>query len=268
MKSELVDIQHWMQASLIDPGVNSDLQMINTHITEVEHMETKDRLAIYQRSYYARLIECMRNQFKALVYTLEDGLFEEFCRMYLRAYPSQDPSLSPLGARFPQFLEEIRPDKEQPERWIDFMIAMAQFELDLYLIFDKEGAEEKGYADAHVTNEKLQLQPCFSVHQYPFRVNTYYQEIAQGNSPEITPPEETYVAFVRVNYQVFVIELQEKQYQLLEHILKTGYIRTGLNGFINQYNLDPERVETKWEEWKKDWINKGFFIENNETKIG
>ncbi len=261
MKSELKEIQYWMQNALIDPSINVDSTMLDKHINTASQMGANGRLAIYQRSYYARLIECMRNQFKALVYTLEDGLFEEFCRMYLSIYPSQDPSLSPLGNQFPQFLENIRPDKEQPELWIDFMIAMAQFELDLYRIFDKEGNEAYGYADTSVQDEHLKLQLCFSVHYYPFMVNTYYQEISLGNTPDITPQEDTYIAFVRLNYQVFVHRLEEKQYQLLGFIVKEESVEKGLQEFTTYYNLDPKRVKMRWNVWRSDWIKKGFFIE-------
>ncbi len=261
VKSDLAGIQHWMQASLITPKV-VDHSVTESLVSEVENMHVKDRLAIYQRSYYARLIECLRNQFKALVYTLDKGLFEEFCRMYLVAYPSQHASLSPLGDNFPKFIEETRPDKEEPELWIDFMIAMAQFELDLYKIFDREGNEYTGYAEPQISDCKLTLQKCVSLHQYPFRINHYYQEISNGNSPDISKPENTYIAFVRKDFQVLVIELEEMQYNFLEIIGKENNVKTAFYIFMNRYNLNEKRALLKWQEWRQDWIKKGFFIIN------
>ncbi|MFT6243771.1 MAG: hypothetical protein ACJAXI_000533, partial [Crocinitomicaceae bacterium] len=196
-ETALAQVQAWMQSSLIDPATNSDNTIINELVEPSKTLSPEQRLNIYQQSYYGRLIECMRQQFKALEHTLDDDLFVEFCRMYLKEYPSFDPSLAHLGDKFPAFLQSIRPDKENPEKWIDFMIAMAQFELDLYTIFDQEGSENDQFATALDSDTSLQFQKCFSFHMYPFAVNLYYQEVAAGDEPEIKNQEDTYVAFLR-----------------------------------------------------------------------
>jgi len=262
--AQLSAIQTWMQTSLIDPQKEEEASRITHYISPVKNMTVQERLAIYQRAYYSRLIECMHGQFKALLYTLGNELFDDFSRMYLKKIPSSSPSLAHLGEQFPAFLQEIRPDKAAPETWVNFMIAMAQFEVDLYRIFDQEGSEGKRFANELTKDENLTIQACFSLHQYPFEVNRYYQEVAAENKPEITAAYKTYVAFVRTNYQVYVIPLTEVQYILLGSIKQGKTISTALKGLVEQYNLIPEKVTKRWLEWKKDWIQKGFFLVQQE----
>jgi hypothetical protein len=257
---QLSVIQSWMQSSLLDPAANNDPDRVDQYISPSENLTAIQCLAIYQRSYISRLIECMRGQFKALHHTLGNELFDDFARMYLRQYPSTSPSLANLGEKFPAFLQETRPDKDAPERWVDFMIAMAQFECDLYSIFDQKGSEGERFADETTPNEELQIQAGFDIHHYPFRVNEYYHEVAAGNNPEISPEQKTYLAFVRTNYQVFIVSLTEIQYAFLESLINGITVENAKAAIIRQFNLNPEKVTERWMEWKRDWIAKGFFL--------
>ena len=142
------------------------------------------------------------------------------------------------------------------------MIAMAQFECDLYRIFDQEGSEGDMLADNDTLDQHLKLQKCFSIHTYPFDVNTYYQEVAQEKSPEITRANTIYIAFVRTNYQVYIINLTEIQYQFLAALLKGETIIAILKRFSEESGLPIETVNKEWQNWKEAWVNKGLFLKD------
>jgi hypothetical protein len=112
------------------------------------------RLAIYQRSYYLRILKCMREQFPALCHALKDELFTDFAHEYLQARPPESYTLYDLGRRFPDYLDETRPDREEVEEnresWIDFMVDLARFERRLFVMFDAPGHEGKPFADEFV----------------------------------------------------------------------------------------------------------------------
>jgi hypothetical protein len=262
---KLADVQLWLQKSLIEPSINLDSTSIEHYLSATDNLTAAQHLAIYQRSYYSRLLECMREQFKALLYTLGDELFDDFARMYLSEFPSTSPNLADLGERFPAFLESNRPDKDSPETWVNFMIAMAQFEVDLYRIFDEEGSENDKFADVFTDDKNLKLQKCFALHQYPFEVNKYYQAVAEDKNPELTPPRKTFIAFVRNNYQVYVVPLTEAQFTLLGWLNEGKPVAEAIENLAKQNNFIPERVHERWLEWKDIWIKKGFFVnvENN-----
>ncbi len=257
---KLADVQFWLQNSLIEPNINLDSTFAEYYISPTENLTAAQHLAIYQRSYYNRLLECMREQFKALLYTLGNELFDDFARIYLAEFPSKSPNLADLGKNFPAFLELQRPDKDSPEIWVNFMIAMAQFEVDLYRIFDEKGSENDKFADEFTTDKNLKLQKCFALHQYPFDVNIYYQAVAQAEKPELTLPRKTFIAFVRNNYQVYVVPLTEAQFDLL-CLLKDGKsVSEAIENLTKQNNFIPERVNERWREWKQIWIKKRFFL--------
>ena len=260
--TNLVTTQAWMQAALMKPLTTEITNLVTHYISPAKELTSMQSLAIYQRSYYSRLIVCMQGQFKALLYTLGDELFEDFCKMYLKKTPSNSPNLGDLGKQFPDFLKQNRPDKEAPALWIDFMIAMAKFEVDLYKVFDVKGSEGAVFADIHTNDSLLYLQKSISLQEYPFDVNTYYKKVSEDENPDITTACKTYIIFIRTDYQVYIFPLNKIQFYLLKNIQEKKNIAEALRETTTTFNLKFEKLFADWKIWKQHWISKGFFLKN------
>ncbi len=127
-------IQRWMQTVIMNPhgvhaGVDSDdaRHLIDVATDQVEAVVTRshnltalERLDIYHRAYFARLIECLRDEFPVILHALGDETFDAFALGYLQKYPSRSYTLNQLGTRFPQYLAETRPEQDGDEpSWPD-----------------------------------------------------------------------------------------------------------------------------------------------------
>src|SRR5260370_4744681 len=172
----LGQIQRWMQAAIMHPvgvaeGIASDeaRRHIDVGPDEAETVVTRsraltalERLAIYSYAYYARLLECLREEFPVLKHALGDEIFDAFAAEYLERYPSRSYTLFQLGVNFPRFLAETRPDSPSPSpsplggegegegavNWPDFLIDLATLELAFNEAFDGPGVEGKKLWDA------------------------------------------------------------------------------------------------------------------------
>ena len=160
----------WMQNALMFPQNVSD-QEIEQNVESTSRLSAEQHLAIYQRSYYSRLLKCLREQFPALCYALGKKLFTDFAYEYLQKYPSQSYTLYDLSQKFPAYLEETRPDRDQDEEnqesWINFMVDLAYFERQIMEMFDAPGNEGKPFADENTPDKLLRLQPCFATGDLP-----------------------------------------------------------------------------------------------------
>src|SRR5260370_25598234 len=124
---DLEQIQRWMQAAIMHPvGVAQGIasaearRHIDVGPDEAESVVTRskaltalERLAIYGYAYYARLLECLGDEFPVLKHALGEELFDAFAAEYLEQYPSRSYTLFHLGLNFPRFLAETRPDQER-----------------------------------------------------------------------------------------------------------------------------------------------------------
>ncbi|MGK7925238.1 MAG: putative DNA-binding domain-containing protein [Spirulina sp.] len=266
LPQSLHDLQNWMQKALIFPQQVSGEQS-NRIVKSSSHLSGDRRLAIYQRSYQVRLLKCMREQFPALCHALGADLFTDFAREYLQTYPSASYTLYDLGTRFPAYLEETRPDREetadQRESWIDFMVDLARFERELFVMFDAPGQEGKPFANANTPDRCLRLQPCFALGDYRFPVAWYYHEVQQNNDPPFPPLQRSLVALIRKNYLTHTFPLTGVQYIFLRALQKGKNIEEAIAIAAREVKQPIERVYQSWARpgsTRERWIEAGFFI--------
>lgn len=256
-----------MQNALVFPRETN--KEAATEIVEASpRLSGVEQLAIYQRSYYLRLLKCMDEQFPALRHALGNQLFTDFAREYLRALPSQTYTLYELGGRFPGYLDETRPDRDKPdaerEGWVNFMVDLARCERDLFVMFDAPGHEGKPFAVWAVPDERLRLQPCLSVRSYRFPVSWYYHEVRKGESPALPPVERTYVALVRNNYITRTYPLTPSHHLFLKSMADGKSVGEALELVAGDAHLTVGEVSAAWSSpdgVRKRWIDAGFFVD-------
>lgn len=263
--ASLVALQRWMLDALVDPrGVEAEA--LARWLRPGPQLGAAARLAIYQRSYLVRLTKCMCEQFPALCHALGEAPFSELAGDYLRAHPSEDPSLHALGRRFPAWLEASRPDRERPaserEDWIDFMVDLADYERTLYGLFDAPGHEGAPWPGPEVEDGRLVLQPCFALAEHRYPVAWYYHEVRAGRSPAFPPRRVSHVAIARRDYLTSTFPLRPLQFGFLQLLQRGRSIAEALAEVAAEQQQRVEEVERSWAaEVRTAWIAAGFFIE-------
>ncbi len=250
-------LQSWMQQQLLEPGIVSDT--ISDTIEHTEKLSAQQHLAIYQRSYIARLRDCMIKQFPVLAYALGADLFQDFTDIFLCDYPSQSYTLADLGKSFSFFLEETRPDKNDPikESWPDFMIELAQFEYQINIAFD-EKAPMATDTFLHKAQD-LRLTPLFYLFKHTFPITTYYKDFINGGKPMLPFEKESYTVIVRRDYRLGLFELKEAQYLFLKNIKEGNSIEDSKQFLKSYYSLSENTIHSLWMQWKSIWMKEGFF---------
>ena len=94
---------------------------------------------------FARLLECLREEFPVLKHALTEEVFDTFAVGYLQHYPSRSYTLFDLGKNFPQYLADTSPSDDMEDgplaSWPDFLIDLATLEWTFNEVFDGPGAE-------------------------------------------------------------------------------------------------------------------------------
>jgi hypothetical protein len=257
----LAQIQNWMQSALVPPDSQTHSEKPEDFINASSRLTAARHLNIYRQSYVARLRECMKNQFSALAFALGEELFQMFADQYLDAYPSESYTLNNLGRKFPDFLEETRPDAGdgEKEEWIDFIVELARFEYELSLIFDEHAEEKIDLADESAPDEALKLVPVFRLFYHRHPVCRYYLDVTQKKAPELPFEEESCCVVTRKNYRLGLVEIKPAQYHFLQRLAQGDSIAQAKEYFVTTYGFDAGKVDEVWNEWKKKFIAAGFF---------
>ncbi len=225
-------------------------------VTRSRALTAVERLAIYGYAYYARLLECLREEFPVLEHALAQEVFDAFAVGYLQAYPSRSYTLFQLGANFPRYLAETRPEdggsEELPPDWPDFLIDLATLELTFNEVFDGPGSRASAFsmpgnsgpfrpsAAQGATRGRAAVYGCS-----PCAIPFISTSPRCGATRTRVPPEpaETYLAVTRRNYVVRHYELSPPAYQLLNALLAGESVGAGDRAGSRER---PDQISTVW----------------------
>jgi hypothetical protein len=221
--------QAWLQAAIQEPTRETGVCDV---ITVSSTLGPEERLAIYQRGYRARLLECMRTHYPVLCHVLGRDLFNAFAVEYLRANPSRSRTLGELGARFADHLDATRPDRHAREEWIDLMVDIARFERAFTEVHAGPGVEGSVLLQPPSLPEPLPPRwvhtlttpaPGLRLLTLGFPVHIYVTTVRHGNdAPPLPPRSSTHLVLSRHNYVVTVTEVEPPRWHLLTALV-AGY---------------------------------------------
>ena len=267
----LPKFQEWMQQLLLDPFQQTEvnpadilpdsLNSLEDVVHHSERLSAKDHLAIYQRSYIARLRNCMATQFSALEYALGEDIFTAFADDYLASRPSYNYNLAVLGKHFSEYLEANRPDKDaaQKEDWINFVIELAQFEYDLGVIFEQKAEEDYQLATQETPEADLHLVPICELFQFDFPTRAFYSDFKHGKEPQLPFEHPSYSVVLRHNFKLAVYDIHKEQFEFLSY-LKDGFsVPDAKEKFIKEHPNNAQDFNPVWDNWKSRWIEARIF---------
>tara|TARA_R110002111_G_scaffold262613_1_gene339458 strand:+ start:41100 stop:41978 length:879 start_codon:yes stop_codon:yes gene_type:complete len=280
----LDQIQRWMQAVISWPagvtaGIDSEAAQsriplnsdeLETVITASSQMTSLERMGIYANAYYARLLECLSEEYPALVCAMGETAFGAFCMEYLQAYPPTSYTLGDLGAHFPQFLKEHKPPADEDEvNWPDFLIELATLERIYSEVFDGPGIEQETLLTAEALSSiapddwpelALKMAPCFRLLQFQFPVHEYVSSARQGNTPGIPDQQSTYLAVTRRNFIVRREAITPSEYFLLSRLQQGLKVGDAITQFAESDLMEPDELGQQLHQWFKRWTTAAFFI--------
>jgi hypothetical protein len=286
---DLERIQRWMQAVIthqggVDSGVASAeaRRLIDVAPADVEQVVTRsqaltalDRLEIYNRAYFARLVECLREEYPVLLHALGDEAFDSFAVGYLQEHPSRSYTLNDLGTKFPSYLEESRPTSLRVDpggaagpSWPDFLIDLAWLELTYNEVFDGPGVEGQPLLEVERVRSvpperwpdaRLVPVPCLRLLALRHPVHKYFRAVRRKKQPAIPQPAETFLAVTRREYVVRRYELSRLQYVLLAALTAGHSVGQAIDKTASAAGPDLDRLAVHLHAWFRDWTAEGFF---------
>lgn len=282
---KLEQIQRWMQTVITHPhgvaaGVASDDARTHIDVTpdtleelvnRSHHLTSFERVGIYANAYYSRLLECLREDFPALAYALGDESFDAFAFGYLQQYPSESYTLEHLSSRFPQYLEETRPNEGEDEKylsWPDFLIDLATLEQTYNEIFDGPGIEDaellqpeeltdilpECWADA-----RLMPAPCLRLLRLKYPVHEFASAVHKEQSPTVPEPVSTFLVIMRRDYLIHRYTVTRDEFRLLESFVDGRTVGDALGELVNEPEVDSEQLAENMREWFHSWARLALF---------
>ena len=273
--------QLWMQSVISHPAgieagivestaqkcfdlVPSELEMI---VTRSKRLLAAERLAVYHNAYYARLMDCLREEFPVFLRTVGEEVFDAFAAGFLVEHPSRSYTLADLGASFPQYLVESRP-AEEADQWSDFLIDLARLERAINEVFDGPGQETDPQIDPIKFNEipvgflpdtRIELALSLRLLTLKYPLHDFYRAVRKEESASPPAASITYLALHRRDYVVQMIELTAGHFELLDGLLRDLPIGQAIEKAYTSLDVAPEAMPAYLQDLFCRWASQGFF---------
>ncbi len=277
----LNDLQLWFQAVITHPdgvraGIGSveAIRRIDVAPSEIDRvilpskaMTSFDRLQIYGKAYFGRLIECLRAQFPAVRHAVGDAAFDGFAFGYLTQTPSVTYTLAALGKSFDSYLSATRPprseesDVSQPD-FADFLIELVRLERIYGEVFDGAGPETlpslipddfRGLSPEDFAESHLVLHECVRLLELRFPVHEFASAVRQGIEPSLPVPRSMCLVVTRRDYVVRRYEVNRQQFDLLSMIGNRSTIGEAIQSLCENSDFDIARVRSDLRTWFEEW---------------
>ena len=203
--AELAELQAWLQAR-VTGGLWGEAADAGEVVVASVALGAGERVAIYARSYVARLAECLRAEFPVLRAMVGEQVFNLFAGGYLSAHPPTSYSLYDLGAGFPDWLEATRPRVEGPQSALSRLPpSLARLERAMAEAGRAEGPEGgDGGADpaglAVLPGARLSVPATVRLLELPFDFRPALAAVRAGEAPQPPPLSDTLMAIARSRY--------------------------------------------------------------------
>jgi hypothetical protein len=250
-------------------------------------LSSVDRLEIYSRSYWFRLLDSFRDDFPGLAAILGPRAFERLARAYLADCPSRSFTLRDIGSQLEGWLTQ---HPELAGRNLDMTLDMARLEWAHIVAFD--GPAEKALGPEDLVELKpglrLGLQPYISllalhyaVDDLRVRTNADVDEDATATSNMATRknPRSTrraqrparkqlFVAVHRLDLSVFYRRLSFEEFKLLSAFRAGHSVSVAIETTFRGSSILTDDIPELLKNWFSVWTRFGWLTPRRKANRG
>jgi hypothetical protein len=254
-------------------------KVISEFIKPNDRLSSFERLQIYNRQYWYRLMDCLWDDYPGLRAILGPRKFEELRTAYLNRYPSRSYTLRNLGSCLAQFIAE-EPHFTQPR--LAMCLDMAAFEWAQVVAFDAEALPPlsvDGLLGKDPRKLRVALQPYITLLELRYPLDDFVLAVkkrdaslrseasnaVQANRETAEParirlprPKETYLAVHRHDDSLYYKRLEPAAYLILTKLRDGASLAHACAAAVSD-DGDASQRTAQLRHWFANWTELGWF---------
>ncbi len=235
----------------------SFVRTANTLITPSRSLHPVERLELYHRQYWYRLLDSIADDFPALSAMLKDAVFWRLIEAYLEATPPLSYTLRHLGAGLADFVAANPALVPSPVHAVE----LARLEYALMEAF--EAGEAEPVAPESLESAAIALQPHIKLLALRTRADTLWRRVEReapiGSLAEPTPAPSRFVVVFRQAFSLRVERLSRAAFVLLSGIDETHSLTEAVKNAMSTPGLLRARDTERLRRWFETWVAREWF---------
>lgn len=236
-------------------------QKLERLVTAGPRLSAVERVQIYNEGYFARLLECLTDDYPALSYALGEAPFETLAHAYIEKHPSRSRSLNAYGQHLAAFC------RSRPEAWSSFAADLARLEWALVEVVhapvDPPLAPDALAQIPAARWQTARLLPSRGMRLLTFDhpVNDFFQAFREDRAPEQPEPAATATVVYRQGLALWRMGLEPRAALLLKDLISGVPLAAAIATLETRSeaagnSLDLARLLPQW---LTAWVQNGFF---------
>jgi hypothetical protein len=286
--SALLELQRRVAAAVMQPLTTAETMRRSTQaeasalIKPNDRLTSFERLEIYNRQYWFRVLSCFAEDFPGLRAIIGARRFEGLSRAYLAECPSVSFTLRNLGSQLEAWLQ-------RNPRWIDTnpQLALDMVRLEWAHVEAFDGLFVPPLTIADIENAEddfaFQLQPYLRLLTLSFAVDDLLIEVRryQGDSstasnsarlgqlrrrvrPYTLPAAEpVYLAIHRLEDSVYYKRLEPEAFLMLQSLANRQPLEEALQQAFAETSLSETERLAVLQQWFANWAELGWFCRSS-----
>jgi hypothetical protein len=269
-----------MRARTLDG--RSTRKIANEIVKPNSRMTSVERLEIYNRVYWFRILSSLAEDFPGLREIIGQRRFDKVLLGYLTELPSESFTLRNLGSRLEAWLRKHRELMPKVERLALDMVRLEWADIEAF-----DGAEFPRMTEEdlrHLEQDPvLHLQPNVQLLDLAYPVDDLLIAIRRDADPEsdiasnvvvmpntrharhkripMPKPKKTYLAVHRQDDEVYFKQLKSDAFALLRAIREGKSLSAAIEASVNMTHKSPERIMEQLHDWFANWSSLGWFCQ-------
>jgi hypothetical protein len=261
------------------PGGGPMKRYASRFIKPNDRLTSFERLEIYNRQYWFRVLSALGEDFPGLRAVLGQRRFDAMAKAYLIANPSRSFTLRNLGARLESWLR-----KNSKYAGTNQNLALDIVRLEWADIEAFDGAAELALRPEDLANVvgarlKLTIQPYVRLLSFRYPVDDLLLEVRQEDddtdfaSNAFTErkkrkrvravaklkPAQIFLAVHRIDYSVYFRRLDEEEFSILTALHQGKTLSAAVESAFRKSAVPMEERPLKVQTWFQTWSTLGWF---------
>jgi hypothetical protein len=244
-----------------------------------DRLSSFERLEIYNRQYWFRVLDGFSDDFPGLRAVLGDRVFDRVAKAYLTECPSRSFTMRNLGSRLEAWLKKHPQYAGDRQQLALDMVRLEWAEIEVFDAATQEPVKAESLTGADPAKLKLRLQPYIRLLDLRYPVDDLLLAVKHDAGPNVASnamnerqkrkkvsavarlkPVPVYLAIHRLENSVYFRRLEREEFAMLSALHKGRTLeRAIVAGFRSSKIAAGERAE-RVGSWFRNWSLLGWFI--------
>ena len=258
------------------------------YIKPNDRLTSFERLEIYNRQYWFRVLGSLAEDFPGLRAVLGARRFEAMCKAYLAKCPSRSFTLRNLGAQLEKWLRQ-NPGWLGGRRALALdMVRLEWADIEAFDGLAKPPLRSEDFEELKLTNLQLGLQPYVQLLELHFPVDNLLLEVKQGDA---TPdrasnaiqerkkrskvravarlePAQIYLAVHRMDFSVYFRRIESEEFALLCWLRRGRTVERAIELAFRKSSIPAAGRAAFVRHSFQNWATLGWFCRRDEKSGG